>query len=122
VALKAVDLDRCIVVATLTKIAGFGIDTLTGLAGVTSNTFLQGILAGTDAAAQRVIALVLEKFHVVTTHERGLFYTSASARLFDQGLQCASDRCCWRFIARAGAQTGAQQQASTNHLAPVAKN
>jgi hypothetical protein len=80
---KAVQLDRSKLMAALAEILVLSNNAVTGLAGMAVNTFAQTELAPTHASTQRVIALVLEQVHVVTTHECRFGNTGSAAGLLD---------------------------------------
>lgn len=88
-AFKAINFDGGVGVTTLAEIGRFGRDALTDRAGVTGNAGLERITTGTNAAAQRVIALVSEQFHVVAPHKSGFGNTFTPACFFNQRLQTA---------------------------------
>jgi hypothetical protein len=77
VALKTVDADCRVRVATLAKIA-FIRDAMRFFIGVTGNALLQAELPLAVAPAQRVVTLVLEHLHVVAPHEGRICYTGGA--------------------------------------------
>lgn len=86
VTFEAIDIDCSVQMAASTKILGtFGSHniTVTGYLDVAVNTARQAVFFGANTAKNRFVALVLEKLHVITTHNIDWFH--ALLRVIGEG-------------------------------------
>lgn len=124
VALKTVDFYGCVGMTALTKISACHVHTATGLTGMAFNAGFETVFRGADATAKRVIALVFEQVHMVTSHECRVLHAFVATCCFNDRLRYTAQsslRCrCVRPYRGAGCQQQGQTVQTAGHTSPPA--